>query len=84
LDQDTAAQFTAVRHSWEEDVLTYRTFNTVQQAIKTHIIAVFKPMYLDIFNDEMVGFANITAQEILDHLFLTYGNITAFDLEKKF
>jgi hypothetical protein len=41
-------------------------------------------MYLDIINDEMVGFANITAREMLDHLFMTYGNITAVDLENNF
>jgi hypothetical protein len=40
-------------------------------------------MYLEILNDNMVGFANITSQEMLDRLFLTYGNITAVDLEKK-
>jgi hypothetical protein len=41
-------------------------------------------MYPDIFNDDMVGFANITVREMLDHLFLTYGNITAVDLENNF
>jgi hypothetical protein len=41
-------------------------------------------MYLDILNDNMVGFANITAREMLDHLFMTYGNITAVDLENNF
>jgi hypothetical protein len=41
-------------------------------------------MYLYILNDDMVSFANISAREMLDHLFLTYGNITAVDLEKKF
>jgi hypothetical protein len=41
-------------------------------------------MYLDILNDDMVGFANITAQEMFDHLFMTYGNITAVDLENNF
>jgi hypothetical protein len=35
-------------------------------------------------NDDTVGFANITAREMLDHLFLTYGNITAVDLENNF
>jgi hypothetical protein len=79
LDQGMAAQLSAVRHSWEEAVLTYRTFNTVQQALKKQIINVFEPMYLDILNDDMVGFANITSREILDHLFLIYGNITAVD-----
>jgi hypothetical protein len=41
-------------------------------------------MYLDILNDNMVGFANITAREMIDSLFLTYGNITAVDLENNF
>jgi hypothetical protein len=41
-------------------------------------------MYLDILNDYMVGFANITARVMLDHLFVTYGNITAVDLENNF
>jgi hypothetical protein len=29
----------------------------------------------------MFGFANITAMVMLDHIFITYGNITAVDLE---
>jgi hypothetical protein len=41
-------------------------------------------MYLDILNDDMVGFANITAREMLYHLFMTYGNITAVDFESNF
>jgi hypothetical protein len=32
----------------------------------------------------MVGYANISAREMLDHLFETYGNITAVDLEINF
>jgi hypothetical protein len=81
LDEGTTAQLSAVRHSWEEAVLTYRMFNMVQQALKKKIITVFDPLYLDILNDDMVGFANITAREMLDHLFLIYGNITAVDLD---
>jgi hypothetical protein len=80
LYQGTGAQLRAVRHSWEEDVLTYHTFNTVQQALKKQIVTIFEPMYLEIFNKDTVGFANITSLEILDHLFLTYGNITVIDL----
>jgi hypothetical protein len=41
-------------------------------------------MYLDILKDYMVGFANIKAREMLDYLFMTYGNITAVDLENNF
>jgi hypothetical protein len=84
IDQGAAAQLSAVRHSWEEAVITFRTFNTEQQALKKHIITVFEPMYLDILKDDMVGCSNIMDREMLDHLFLTYGSITAVDLEHNF
>jgi hypothetical protein len=32
----------------------------------------------------MVGFSNISARSMLDHLFITYGKITAVDLENNF
>jgi hypothetical protein len=41
-------------------------------------------MYLDILNDNMVGYANISARDMLDHLFETYRNITTVDLEINF
>jgi hypothetical protein len=56
----------------------------VQQALKKQIISVFEQMYLDIFNDNMVGYANISGRDMLDHLFENYGNITAVDLEINF
>jgi hypothetical protein len=80
----TAAQISATRHIWEEDVQTYRTCTSVQQALKKQISSVFEPMYLDILNDNMVGYANISARDMLYHLFETYGNITAVDLEINF
>jgi hypothetical protein len=79
-----AAQISAAHHVWEEDVQTYRTCTSVQQTLKKHIISIFKPMYLEILNDTMVGYANISARDMLDHLFETYGNITAVDLEINF
>jgi hypothetical protein len=51
----TSAQISAARHNWEEDVKTYRTYTSVQQALKKQIISVFEPMYLDILHDNMVG-----------------------------
>jgi hypothetical protein len=41
-------------------------------------------MYLEILNDNMVGYANISPRDMLDHLFETYGNITAVNLEINF
>jgi hypothetical protein len=80
----TSAKNSAARHVWEEDVQTYRTYTSVQQALKKQIISVFEPMYLEILSDNMVGYANISARDMLDHLFENYGNITAVDLEINF
>jgi hypothetical protein len=44
-------------------------------------ITAFEPMYLEIINNDMVEFANTTARDMRDHLFLSYGSITAVDLE---
>jgi hypothetical protein len=41
-------------------------------------------MYLGILNHDMVGFANTSTREMIDHLFLSYGSITAVDLEHNF
>jgi hypothetical protein len=57
----TADQISAAHHVWEEDVQTYRTYISVQQALKKQIISFFEPMYLDVLNDNMVSFANISA-----------------------
>jgi hypothetical protein len=58
-----------------------RTYTSVQQALKKQIISVFEPMYLDVLNDYMVGFANISAINMLGNFFSTYGNITPLILK---
>jgi hypothetical protein len=37
----TAAQISAARHIWEEDIQTYRMCTSVQQALRKQIISVF-------------------------------------------
>jgi hypothetical protein len=68
----------------EEDAQTYQTYTSVQQALKKKIISLFEPMYLNILNDNMVGYANVSARDMLYHLCDTYGNITAVDLDINF
>jgi hypothetical protein len=80
----TAVQISATRHIWEEDVQTYRTYTSMQQALKKQIISVFEPICLDVLIYNTVGFTNISERDMLDHLVGTYGNITAVDLEINF
>jgi hypothetical protein len=41
-------------------------------------------MYIEILNDDLVGFANTTSRDMLDHLFLSYVSITEIDIEQNF
>jgi hypothetical protein len=52
--------------------------------LKKQIISVLEPMYWEILNDNMVGYTNISARDMLDHLFETYGNIISVYLEINF
>jgi hypothetical protein len=81
---ETVAQLSAACHVWEEDVQTYGASTSIQQDLKKQIMGVFKSMYLEILNDNMVGYAIISARDMVDHLFETYGKITAVDLEINF
>jgi hypothetical protein len=42
----TAAQISAKKNCWEEATNDFKTFNTVQSALKKHIITVVEPMYI--------------------------------------
>jgi hypothetical protein len=55
----TAAQISAARHIWEEDFYTYWTYTSVKQELNKQMINVFEPIYLEILNDNMVGYTNI-------------------------
>jgi hypothetical protein len=80
----TAAQISVNKHRWEEATNDFKTYNTVQSALKKQIITVVEPMYIEMLNDDLVVFANTTSRDMLDHLFLSYGSIKAVDIEQSF
>jgi hypothetical protein len=41
-------------------------------------------MYIEILNDDLIGFANTNSRYMRYHLFLSYGCITAVDIEQNF
>jgi hypothetical protein len=70
ITDGTAAQISAAHHIWEEDVQTYRMCTSVQQVLKKQIISVFESMYLDILNDNISGYVNIYAGDMLVMMFI--------------
>jgi hypothetical protein len=42
----TAEKISANKHRWEEVSISFKTYSTVQSALKKHIITVVEPMYI--------------------------------------
>jgi hypothetical protein len=41
-------------------------------------------MYIEILNGDIIGFANTTSRDMIDHLFLSYGSITDVYIDQNF
>jgi hypothetical protein len=65
MEGATFHQINWTHHQWEDDYNTFKTFYNVGQALTQKIITVVEPMYLYILNDDMVGFANTSARDMI-------------------
>jgi hypothetical protein len=61
----TAAQSSAAKHRWEDATTDFKAYNTVKIALKKQIITVIEPMYIEILNDDLVGFSNTILSKTL-------------------
>ena len=69
-----------------------RTFNTASktyletvhtdQALKQLILGAVDNIYLDSLRNAYTGYTAVTTQDLLDHLYTNYGQISDFDLEE--
>jgi hypothetical protein len=67
-----------------EATQVYRTYHTVDQAIKKLIIESFDDTYLNALSDEIVGYANCTSLQILTHLSTYYAMIAPTELMQNY
>jgi hypothetical protein len=76
VEGDTSHQINEAHCQWEDDYNTFKTFYNTGQVLNKQIITVFEPMYLDILNDDIVGFSNTSVRDMSAYLLTTYGSIT--------
>jgi hypothetical protein len=62
----------------------YRTYHNVDQAIKKLILEAFDDAYINALLDEVVGYANCTALDLLTHLLTFYAMIAPTELKKNY
>jgi hypothetical protein len=72
----------ALERQHEESLRMWRTYTTVQDAIKAQIVQAINPIWIETLNNRYTGYAGVTMRDLLNHLYDRYGAITAHDLEE--
>ena len=54
----------------------------MDQALKLHIIKAIDVVYIDKRRDRYMAFLNVSARDLMSHLFQSYGKITAMDMKE--
>jgi hypothetical protein len=67
-----------------ESTQVYRTYHSVDQAIKKLVIEWFDEAYLNALSDNIVGYANCTSLQLLTHLLPYYAMIAPTELTQNY
>jgi hypothetical protein len=62
----------------------YRTYHTVDQAIKKLIIESFDDAYINALSDEIMGYVNCTSLQLITHLLTYYATIALTELTQRY
>jgi hypothetical protein len=76
----TAAVIAETTRLHREATQVYHTYHNVDQAIKKLIIESFDDAYLNALSDEIVGYANCTSLQLLNHLLTYYAMIAPTEI----
>jgi hypothetical protein len=80
----TAAVIAETTRLHLEAAQVYRTYHNVDQAMKKLIIESFDNTYPNALSDEIVGYANCTSLQLLNHLLTYYAMIAPTELTQNY
>ena len=76
----TGPQISAITRQYKADLEEYLTYKATEAALRKALIQAIPPIYIDILADDIFAFANVTPEQIVTHMKVTYGQITPDDL----
>jgi hypothetical protein len=76
----TGPQITEINRRYKAELAEFNTYHMTDAALKKQLIAAIPETYIDILQDQHMGFANVTSLQIMNHLQTTYGKLTIDEL----
>jgi hypothetical protein len=77
----TEAEITELNRQHLVNQEAYRLYQPINKSLRNQLIAAVPLLYIEDLLDDTIGWGNITCLQLLDHLWETYGTITAAKLE---
>ena len=77
----TGLQISDIRNAHACKTIVYKLFDSTDKAIKQFILGAVDDMFVQALHNHHIGYAKVTLLQILAHLYATYAQITAADLE---
>jgi hypothetical protein len=77
----TVAQITAITKQHTEDKIAFHTYQDTDRAIVRQLLAATDHSYIAALSHPAIGFTNVTALQIMTHLYATYGVISLAERE---
>jgi hypothetical protein len=77
----TTPQITETNRQYASDLYQHTHYLTVVEELKRQVLQAILPRYYRLLADPDFGFADVSVEDLLTHLRMTYGNITLEDLE---
>lgn len=78
----SAQEFAENRRTHARDILAFRTYTTVESLIKRQLLQAIPSTFVHELMDLELGYSQVSSLDILNHVYLTYGTVTADDLSK--
>jgi hypothetical protein len=77
----TVAQITATNRTYDHALAEFKTYSAIKEKLKQQVLTAVDPIYYQDLEDDTFGYADVAIPAIVTHLTLTYGTLTASDLE---
>jgi hypothetical protein len=77
----TEAEITELNRQHLVNQKVYRLYQQTNNSLRNQLIAAVPLLYIEDLLDDTIGWGNTTCLQLLDHLWETYGTITAAELE---
>ena len=66
---------------YQQDLEEYRDSRNIHNLLKAQLMVAIPETYREVLADTDIGYSEVTAMELLEHIIGTYGTITTLDLE---